>query len=316
MLTCGRAAQAQAHHGHFLRGRDVVAGAKIGRKVASAARPASPTCSARASLLLPVSRYLSGMKSDLSDLLDVACHAAREAGKAILEIYAAPFEVRRKEDASPVTEADEWAERLIIAALARAAPEIPVIAEESAAAQGLPDAPLLFWLVDPLDGTKEFVAKNGEFSVNIGLIDDAHPVMGVIHVPVTNVTYAAAGPGTATRQKGDAAPVRIAARRVPASGPVVVHSRSHANSKKLDAYVAAYPNAQRRISGSAVKFCQIAEGSADLYPRFGPTMEWDTAAGHAILDAAGGSVTTLDGAPLRYAKDGYLNPDFIARGKL
>lgn len=255
------------------------------------------------------------MTPDLRHLVDAARRAAREASEAILEIYAAPFEVRRKEDASPVTEADERAERLIIAALARAAPQIPVIAEELAAAQGLPDAPPLFWLVDPLDGTKEFVAKNGEFSINIGLIEGTRPVMGVIHVPVTNVTYAGAGPGTATRQEGDAAPVPIAARRAPASGPVVVHSRSHANSKKLDAYLAAYPNAQRRISGSAVKFCLIAEGAADLYPRFGPTMEWDTAAGHAILEAAGGSVTTLDGAPLRYAKEDYLNPDFIARGK-
>jgi 3'(2'), 5'-bisphosphate nucleotidase len=254
------------------------------------------------------------MTPELRDLLEAACAAAREARPAILEIYAQDFEVRRKEDASPVTEADERAERLILAALKQAAPEIPAIAEELAAAQNLPALGPRFWLVDPLDGTKEFVAKNGEFSVNIGLVEGARVVLGVVHVPVTNITYAAAGPGSATRQEGDAAPVPIRARPVPQSGAVVAHSRSHANSRRLDAYLATLDAPQRRISGSAVKFCLVAEGSADLYPRFGPTMEWDTAAGQAIVEAAGGTVTTFDGAPLRYAKPGFLNPDFIVRG--
>lgn len=256
------------------------------------------------------------MSTDLRDLLEVARRAARAASAAILEIYTAPFEVRKKQDTSPVTEADERAERLIVAALAKAAPDIPVIAEELAAAGKLPAvAPPRFWLVDPVDGTKEFVAKNGEFSVNIGLVDGDKPVLGVIHVPVKNITYAAAGLGTATKQEGDAPPVAIAARHVPASAPMVVHSRSHSDSKRMAAYLATLPNAQTRISGSAIKFCLVAEGVADLYPRFGTTMEWDTAAGQAILEAAGGSVVTPDGAPLRYAKPDFRNADFIARGK-
>jgi 3'(2'), 5'-bisphosphate nucleotidase len=255
------------------------------------------------------------MSRDLRDLLEVGRRAARVASAAILEIYAQPFDVRKKEDASPVTEADERAERLILAALAAAAPEIPVIAEEMAAAQGLPVAPPRFWLVDPVDGTKEFIAKNGEFSVNIALVEGDRPVLGIIHVPVTNVTYAAAGPGTATRQEADAAPVAIAARPIPATGAIVAHSRSHSDSTKLRDYLATLTEPRTRISGSAVKFCLLAEGSADLYPRFGPTMEWDTAAGQAILEAAGGSVVARDGTPLRYAKPGFRNPDFIAMGR-
>ncbi|HKT19494.1 MAG TPA: 3'(2'),5'-bisphosphate nucleotidase CysQ [Stellaceae bacterium] len=255
------------------------------------------------------------MEPGLRELVEAARRAARAASAAILEIYATPFDVRRKEDLSPVTEADERAERIIIEALRDAAPGIPAIAEELAAAQNLPALGPRFWLIDPLDGTKEFIAKNDEFSVNIGLIEGDRPVLGVIHAPVANVTYAAAGLGSATRQEGDNAPVPITARKPPARGLVVAHSRSHAASQKLAAFLADYPNAKRRISGSAIKFCFLAEGSADLYPRFGTTMEWDTAAGQAILEAAGGSVTTLDGAPLRYGKPLFRNPGFIARGR-
>lgn len=258
------------------------------------------------------------MSSDLRDLLLVARHAAVMASAAILEIYAAPFDVRKKADESPVTEADERAERLILAALSEATPAIPVIAEERIAALGLPEgaAPPLFWLVDPVDGTKEFIAKNGEFSVNIGLVQGGVPVLGVIHGPVKNVTYAAAGPGTATRQEGDAMAVPIRARAVPPEGTVIAHSRSHSNTEKLHAFIAAHPGSSTRVCGSALKFCLIAEGTADLYPRFGTTMEWDTAAGQAILEAAGGSVVTLDGAPLRYGKPRFVNGEFIARGRL
>jgi len=257
------------------------------------------------------------MNSDLRELLEVARRAARAASAAILEIYRTPFDVREKADASPVTEADERAERIILAALGLAAPEIPAIAEErqAAAGDGGVPAPPRFWLVDPLDGTKEFVARNGEFSVNIGLIEGHRPVLGVIHIPISNVTYAACGAGTATRQEGDSAPMAIAARKVPASGAVVVHSRSHRDSRRLGAYLATIEDPTVRISGSAVKFCLVAEGSADLYPRFGTTMEWDTAAGQAILEAAGGSVADFDGAPLAYAKPGYRNSDFLARGR-
>jgi len=254
------------------------------------------------------------MKADLRELLEGARRAARAAAPAILEIYHSRFEVRSKADASPVTEADERAEAIIVAALAKLAPEIPVIAEEMAA-RGETVAAERFWLVDPLDGTREFVARNGEFTTNIGLIEDARPVLGIVHLPVTNVTYAGAGLDTATRQERDAMPVGIAARRIPETGAVVTHSRSHGNNAKLADYLSTLREPQTRIGGSAAKFCFVAEGSADLYPRFGPTMEWDTAAGQAVLEAAGGRVITWDGSPLRYAKPSFRNPEFLAKGR-
>ena len=254
------------------------------------------------------------MNADLRELLEGARRAARAAAQAILEIYHTPFEVRSKPDASPVTEADERAEAIIIAALAKLAPEVPIVAEEMAA-RGEAVAAARFWLVDPLDGTREFVAKNGEFTTNIGLIEGDRPVLGVVHVPVADATYAGAGFGTATRQERDAAPVAIAARRIPDWGAVVVHSRSHRNNTKLTEYLAGLREPQTRVAGSAAKFCFLAEGSADLYPRFGPTMEWDTAAGQAVLEAAGGSVIGFDGKPFRYAKPGFRNPEFLAKGR-
>ncbi|HZT52714.1 MAG TPA: 3'(2'),5'-bisphosphate nucleotidase CysQ [Stellaceae bacterium] len=248
-------------------------------------------------------------------LLEAARDAARAAGAAILEIYAGDFAVRQKDDRTPVTLADERAEAIIIAALYRAAPQIPAVAEEEMAAGGAaPHPPERFWLVDPLDGTREFIRRNGEFTVNIALVEDGRCALGVVHVPVTNITYWGMGLGTAMRQVGDAPPAGIHARRAPATGAVVAHSRSHGDSQRVDAYVAGIPGAVRRVSGSSVKFCLIAAGEADYYPRFGPTMEWDTAAGQAVLEAAGGAVMTLDGAPLRYAKPEFRNPDFIARG--
>jgi 3'(2'), 5'-bisphosphate nucleotidase len=252
---------------------------------------------------------------DLDRLLSTTFDAARRAGDAIMEIYASDFAVDRKADSSPVTVADERAETIILAALAGAAPEIPVIAEEHAAAHGVPEmAADLFWLVDPLDGTKEFISRNGEFTVNIALIERGEPVLGVVHVPALGVTYAGAGPGSARRWRGGAAVETIAARLPPPAGLVVVHSRSHENNEKFDAYLLGRKIAEKRVCGSSVKFCQLASGEADLYPRFGPTMEWDTAAGHAVLIAAGGRVTTLDGAAFRYWKEGFRNPGFIARG--
>jgi len=244
----------------------------------------------------------------------VAERAARDAAAVILEIYAQPFAVREKADASPVTLADERAEVLIIAALAAAAPEIPIIAEEQAAARGLSaPAPPRFWLVDPLDGTREFVKRNGEFTVNIGLVEGERVVLGVVHVPVSGVSYAGCGPGSATRREGETPARPIAVRPLPAQGAILLHSRSHADDTKLAAYAATI-GAERRVSGSSVKFCLLAAGEADYYPRFGPTMEWDTAAGQAVLEAAGGSVATTEGAVLRYGKSGFRNPDFIARG--
>jgi len=255
------------------------------------------------------------MTLDLERLIAVTFDAARRAGDAIMEIYAGDFAVGLKADASPVTLADQRAETIILAALAEAAPAIPVIAEEHCEAHGVPSAAAeLFWLVDPLDGTREFVNRNGEFTVNIALIRRGEPVLGMVHVPALGVTYAGAGPGSARRWRGAGAAEKIAARLPPPDGLVVVHSRSHENNEKFAAYLVGKNIAERRVCGSSVKFCQVAAGEADLYPRFGPTMEWDTAAGHAVLIAAGGSMTTLDGAAFRYGKEGCRNPGFIATG--
>jgi len=253
--------------------------------------------------------------AELRRLLAPVRQAALAASAAILEIYATDFTSRAKGDASPVTEADERAEAIILTALAALTPAIPVIAEEQAAAQGLSEqVPPRFWLVDPLDGTREFLNRNGEFTVNIALIKGGRAVLGVVHVPALGVTYAACGPGTATRQHGAEAAQPIATRPTPNAGSIVVHSRSHGDESELAAFVATMPQATRMVSGSSVKFCLIAAGEADLYPRFGTTMEWDTAAGQAVLEAAGGCVETLDGERLRYGKNGYRNPHFVARG--
>ena len=255
------------------------------------------------------------MTANYIALLEAARRGVEAAAVAILRIYATAFEVRRKADQSPVTLADEEAERLIIAALEQAAPDIPVIAEEQVAASGLP-ATLAsrYWLVDPLDGTRGFVDHSDDFSINIGLIENGWPVLGVIGVPTRHLIYAAAGPGTATRQRTGGAPEKIAARLSPAN-PVVLSSRLHGSSRRVDAYLATVPGAVHRQMGSAFKFCLIAEGSADHYPRYGETCEWDTAAGQAIVEAAGGSVRTLEGARLGYGKPSYRNPAFIARGR-
>jgi 3'(2'), 5'-bisphosphate nucleotidase len=253
--------------------------------------------------------------NDRHALLELAIAAALKAGPLIMAVYAEDFAVRRKEDQSPVTLADEIAEAAILEMLEREAPGIVAIAEEREAAAASPGAaPARFWAVDPLDGTKEFVARNGEFTVNIGLIEGDAPVLGVVYAPAVDLLYAAAGPGTARRRvPGGFEPV--SARRAPASGPVIVHSRSHVNSPRIAEFATQYPGATRIVSGSAIKFCKLAAGEADIYPRFGPTMEWDTAAGQAILEAAGGSVASLDGARLAYGKTEFRNAGFIARGR-
>jgi len=257
-------------------------------------------------------------EAELHSLLETARRAALKAGPAILDIYNAADApaARRKADASPVTVADEIAEKLIVATLSEGGSGIPAVAEELCERDGMPpEAPQRFWLVDPLDGTKEFLSRNGEFTVNIALIVDRRPVLGVVHVPALGTTYSGCGPGTARRQHGTAPSVAIAARPVPERGAVVVHSRSHESKAELARFLASLDAPTTRVSGSAVKFCLIAAGEADLYPRFGPTMEWDTAAGQAVLEAAGGSVTSLEGAPFGYGKTGFLNGGFIARGR-
>ena len=253
--------------------------------------------------------------TDHARLLETAHAAALAAGRVIMEIYAEPCAVQHKADASPVTEADHRAEAIIVEYLRQAAPDIPIVAEELAAAGHLPAvAPACFWLVDPLDGTREFIRRNGEFTVNIALIERGRPMLGVVHAPAQAVTYCAVD-GAAYGAHGAAAPERIAARVAPARGMIVAHSRSHGDDRRLADYIAKFPQAECRVRGSSLKFCLIAAGEADLYPRFGRTMEWDTAAGQAVLEAAGGTVMTLDGTPLGYGKRGFENPDFSARGK-
>ena len=241
--------------------------------------------------------------------------AARRAGDAILAVRAKGVDVREKADRSPVTEADEAAERIILAVLGEIAPAIPVVAEESVARDGAPEAGAArFWLVDPLDGTKEFIAGRNEFTVNIALIEDANPIMGIVFLPALDELYLGiAGQGAWRQQRDNEAAQAITVRRPPAEGLTVLASRSH-RTPEVDAYLEPLSVAELRAAGSSLKFCVVASGEADLYPRFGRTMEWDTAAGDAVLRAAGGTVETVDGAPLRYAKPGFANPDFIARG--
>jgi len=228
--------------------------------------------------------------------------------------------VRRKADASPVTEADHASEAIILEGLRALTPGVPVVSEEEVSHKGASfdhgKPPRRFWLVDPVDGTKEFVAKRGEFTINIGLVEDGRPILGVLHVPITGKTYTAAGTGSATLHDVAGAARRIHVRHAPVSGIVVLASRSHGDKAGVTAFLDDYKVAERRLMGSAIKFGLIAEGAGDLYPRLGPTMEWDTCAGHAILEAAGGTVLTLSGKPLRYGKRDFLNPDFIAQGAL
>ncbi len=237
------------------------------------------------------------------------------AGDEILKIYNSDFDVNTKDDSSPVTEADVAAEKIILSGLSRLTPEIPVLAEESAAAGQIPDlSGGVFWLVDPLDGTKEFVHKRGEFTVNIALIEHGKPTMGVIHVPAKDTTYYASGANDVWMVENNNKPKQIATREVPAEGLTVVASRSH-RTPETDDYISKFKVADLISAGSSLKLCLVAEGKADLYPRLGRTMEWDIGAGQAILEAAGGIVEKLDGTTLNYGKSGHDNPYFVAKGR-
>ena len=251
---------------------------------------------------------------DYDDLLVPLGRLARQAGDAILEVYRSDFRVAAKGDNSPVTEADLRAEGIILAGLARLTPEIPVISEEAAAAGSLP--PLTgdrFWLVDPLDGTKEFVKRNGEFTVNIALVENRRPTLAVLLAPVPGRLFCGR-PGLATLADGASPPQPLRCRTPAKAGLVVLSSRSHRDPQCFDKFMEQFVVADIRHSGSSLKFALIAAGEADLYPRFGPTSEWDTAAGQAVLEAAGGCVTTLDGHPLDYGKPDFANPSFVAWG--
>ncbi len=255
-------------------------------------------------------------------LVDAVVRIAAEAGERIIEIYCAGCPVEEKADASPVTAADREAEALILARLAALTPDIPAASEEAMSAGAKCPAAERFWLVDPLDGTKEFVNRIGEFTVNIALVEAAVPVLGVVHLPVSGESYAGAGPGTATKRGKTGKALPIAARTPAADGLVMLTSRFHRDDAKLAPFLAGYlarrgeAIKEQRAAGSASKFCLIAAGEADFYPRLGTTMEWDTAAGHALLLAAGGRLEGLDGAPLRYGKPDFRNAGFVARGKL
>ena len=247
--------------------------------------------------------------TDPAMLLSAIERAALIAGKVILEIYETDFDIDQKDDDSPVTEADVKAEAVILDALRLLTPDVPIVAEEEAAAGRMPAVSDTFWLVDPLDGTREFLNRNGEFTVNIGLIRDGAPALGVVHAPARDVTYAGIVGVGATIRDGDEAPEAITVRTPPRAGLTIASSRRHGSDADLEQFLSDYTVADRIVCGSSLKFCLVAAGDADIYPRFGPTMEWDTAAGHAVLTAAGGEAFV-------YGKTGFRNPGFIAWGGL
>lgn len=248
-----------------------------------------------------------------SRLLEALVPIVRAAGAVVMDLYRTDFAVRGKDDASPVTEADERAEALIVPALETLLPGVPVVAEEAVAAGRLPALGRRFWLVDPLDGTKEFIGRNGEFTVNIALVEDGEPVLGTVFAPaIERLFLGASGVGAFVEEDGHRRPIRC--RAVAPAGLTVVASRSHGDAAALDAFLGGRRVAALTNAGSSLKLCLVAAGEADLYPRLGRTMEWDIAAGHAVLAAAGGRVLTLAGEPLRYGKPGLDNPHFVASG--
>ena len=245
-------------------------------------------------------------------LVPALVELAIAGGQEILVVYERDIDVNLKDDRSPVTEADLRAERVILDGLSRVAPRVPVVAEESVAAGSVPDiSGGQFFLVDPLDGTKEFISRNGEFTVNIALIERGRPVLGVVHLPARDETYWSDGE-RAWRRRGSAAPEPIRCRTPNDDALDVVASRSHRDAQ-TDRYLEQFNVRELVSAGSSLKFCRVAEGAADLYPRLGRTMEWDIAAGQAVLEAAGGEVRTLAGEPLGYGKPGFENPHFVAR---
>jgi len=255
------------------------------------------------------------MAIDVNALLEPVQALAADAGRRIVEIYATAFEVEHKDDKSPLTAADLASHETIVAGLQQLTPDIPVLSEESAS---IPYAErsqwARFWLVDPLDGTKEFIKRNGEFTVNIALIEGREPVLGVVYIPVTRICYCAArGVGAFKQEPGQTAQ-RITVASL-ADGPArVVGSRSH-RGESLDAFLARLGEHDMVSIGSSLKFCLVAEGRADIYPRLGPTSEWDTAAAQCVVEAAGGQVLAVNGERLAYnTKESLLNPHFLVIG--
>jgi 3'(2'), 5'-bisphosphate nucleotidase len=242
---------------------------------------------------------------------------SREAGSAILDIYNTDFEVKEKSDQSPLTTADLASHKIIVRALNRLTPDIPVLSEESAEISfDQRRSWNRYWLIDPLDGTREFVKRNGEFTVNIALIEDGQPALGVVYVPVTGVVYYGNREVGAFRQLPGEERERISVHSKQRRPVKVAGSRSHAG-ESLKNYLANLGEHEIISMGSSLKLCLVAEGSADIYPRLGPTSEWDTAAAQAIVEAAGGQVTDTQMQPLRYnSKESLLNPHFFVFGDL
>lgn len=255
------------------------------------------------------------MESNRRQLLEAVLDIARRAGAAIMEVYARPdFSVELKGDDSPLTQADIAANKVIVEGLKRLTPDTPILSEESkqvpyAERRGWTD----YWLVDPLDGTKEFIKRNDEFTVNIALVSGGEPVLGVVYAPALERAYYAAEGEGAYRRDGEAAPRLIRAAGYQGGPLRVVASRSHAGPD-LQGFLDRIGEHEVVSMGSSLKLCLVAEGAAHLYPRLGPTMEWDTAAAHAVVKAAGGSVTDLQAVPLRYNKEDLLNPYFMVAG--
>ena len=250
--------------------------------------------------------------SEHTRLIEELSDAAREAGEAILAVVRAGYEIEAKFDKSPVTEADRAAELIILAALARSAPGIPVIAEEEVAAGRIPAHGDTYFLVDPLDGTKEFVRGGDDYTVNIALVEGGEPRLGVVYAPATGRLHAGMPERGAWLEEGGTRQDIRTRQRV--NELVAVASKSHFTQNTADYLDAAVGACGHLSIGSSLKFCVVAEGQADIYPRLSPTSEWDTAAGHAVLLAAGGRVDGPDGQPLRYGKRAFLNRAFVATG--
>jgi 3'(2'), 5'-bisphosphate nucleotidase len=254
-------------------------------------------------------------RMDDAALLELAAGLAQRAGEVILTVRARGFETLRKADRSPVTEADHAAEKLIVEGLRAAAPQIPVIAEEEIEAGLAPAAGDEYWLVDPLDGTREFAAGRDEFTVNIGLVRDGRAVLGAVDVPAYGELFGGMlGPPAVAWKQTASGRHAISARHPPGEGMHVLASRHYAGDPRLDDFLEGRRVKQVTNIGSALKIVRLAEGAGDLYPRFGRTMEWDTAAPQAILEAAGGRLREMDGTVLAYGKPGWANPPFLCTG--
>lgn len=256
----------------------------------------------------------------MTELLETICGIARRAGSVIMPYFDGDdLDARRKADRSQVTAADEAAERLILAELGALTPDIPIVAEEEVAAGRVPDVSAgRFWLVDPLDGTKEFIQSIPEFTVNIGLVENGRPVLGVVYSPASDDLYAGAvDERHAFMERRDTGREQISTRPFPPEGLTICLSRTYGAGVELTRFLERFAVVEQIDAGSSIKFCLIAQGKADVYPRYGGSMEWDTAAAHAVLAAAGGAIRLIDDGPeLGYGKPGFRNPYFIAWGDL